>query len=114
MTRSAQEIQEWMIERLSRLMGVPPRDIDPREPIRRYGLDSVALVNFTTDLEDWLVTPPPPQPTKDQPLATSLLKAEPLRYRFRSNPLDDHPTVEALAAFLVQELAKPPKHTGKV
>jgi acyl carrier protein len=99
-TRSAKEIQDWMSERLSRLMGVLPQDIDPREPIRRYGLDSVALVTFTTDLEDWLATPG--QPT-----------GEPLpRYRFHSNPLDDHPTVEALAAFLAQETAKATKPTG--
>jgi acyl carrier protein len=83
------EIQTWMIDRLSRLAGMTPREMDPREPIRRYGLDSVALVTFVTDLEEWL------------------------GYRFHSNPLDDHPTVEALAAFLAQETAKTAKQTGE-
>jgi acyl carrier protein len=81
-SRSAREIQEWMTDRLSRLTGVAPQEMDPREPMRRYGLDSVALVAFATDLEEWL------------------------GYRFRSNPLDDHPTMEALAAFLAVETAK--------
>ncbi len=99
MTRSAKEIQDWMIERLSKLTGMPPQDIDPRAPIRRYGLDSVALVTFTTDLEDWLATHGKPT-------------GAPPRYRFHSNPLDDHPTVEALAAFLVQEIAKATKPAG--
>jgi acyl carrier protein len=81
-SRSAQEIQGWMIDRLGRLMGVPPRELDPHEPVRRYGLDSIALVAFVTDLEEWA------------------------GYRFTSNPLDDHPTVAALAAFLAEVAAK--------
>ena len=79
MSRSAREIQDGMIDRLSRLTGVSPREIDPCEPIARCGLDSVALVAFATDLEEWL------------------------GYRFRGNPLEEHPTVEALARFLAAE-----------
>jgi acyl carrier protein len=83
-SRSAQQIQDWMLDRLGRLIRVAPGEIDPREPIRRYGLDSVALVTFITDLETWL------------------------GYRFDGNPLDaldDYPTLEALAAFLVEQAA---------
>ena len=43
-----------MIDRFSRLLHVAPQEIDPREPLRRFGLDSVALVTFITDLEKWL------------------------------------------------------------
>jgi acyl carrier protein len=64
------------------LTGVAPNELDPQEPIRRFGLDSVTLVAFSTDLEDWL------------------------GYQFRSNPLDDHPTIAALAAFLATETAR--------
>jgi acyl carrier protein len=71
-----------MADRLSRLTGVPAPELDPREPIRRYGLDSVALVAFATDLEEWL------------------------GYRFHGNPLDEHPTLESLAAFLAKETAR--------
>jgi acyl carrier protein len=81
-SRSAQEIRDWMIDRLSRLTGMAPQEMDPREPIQRYGLDSVALVAFATDLEGWL------------------------GYHFHANPLEDHPTVEALAAFLAAETAE--------
>jgi acyl carrier protein len=81
---SAQQIQDWMIDRLSRLIRVAPGEIDPREAIRRYGLDSVALVTFVTDLEKWL------------------------GYHFSGNPLDaldDYPTLEALAVFLAEQTA---------
>ena len=79
MNHSAREIQDWMAGRLSRLTGVAPEELDPREDIRRYGLDSVALVVFTTDLEAWL------------------------GYRFEGNPLEDHTTLESLAAFLAEQ-----------
>jgi acyl carrier protein len=79
MSRSAQEIQDWIIDRVSRLTGVAPPEIDPHAPVLRYGLDSVALVALTTDLEAWL------------------------GYRFRANPLEEHPTVEALAQFLAKQ-----------
>lgn len=91
MSRSAQHIQDWMIDRFSRLMHAKPQDIDPREPIRRYGLDSVALVTFITDLEKWL------------------------SYSFEGNPLDaldDYPTLEALAAYLAEQAAKDDRATG--
>ncbi|HYT88768.1 MAG TPA: acyl carrier protein [Gemmataceae bacterium] len=81
MSRSAEEIQDWMTARLSRLAGLRPEDLGPHEPLRHCGLDSVALVAFVADLEAWL------------------------GYRFRSNPLDDHPTLAALATFLAEETA---------
>ena len=79
MSRSAQQIQDWMTNRLSHLLEVTPQEIDPHEPIRRYGLDSVTLVAFIADLEEWL------------------------GYRFRSNPLTEDSTLETLAAFLAKE-----------
>lgn len=87
-SRSAQQIQDWMIDRLSQLLDVEPREIDPQEPIRRYGLDSVALVAFIADLEEWL------------------------GYRFDSNPLTDDSTLETLAAFLAEQTAKDNQVTG--
>lgn len=79
MSRSAQQIQDWMTNRLSQLLGATPREIDPHEPIRRYGLDSVTLVAFISDLEEWL------------------------GYRFHSNPLTEDSTLETLAAFLAKQ-----------
>lgn len=78
MTRSAQEIQDWIVRRVSGLTGIAPDQIDVREPVLRYGLDSVALVSFAADLEDWLGV------------------------RLRENPLDKYPTIEALSRFLHQ------------
>ena len=82
MTRSAAEIQDWIVRHVSALTEVPPEEIDVRQPVVRYGLDSVAVVRLAADLEKWL------------------------GLRFRENPLEAHPTVESLAAFLAEQVAK--------
>jgi acyl carrier protein len=83
-TPSQQEIQDWIVARVSQLTEVPPEEVDVRAPLTRHGLDSVALVALASDLEKWL------------------------GYRFRENPLDTHPTIEALARFLAEQVARCP------
>jgi acyl carrier protein len=83
-TPTAAEIQAWIVDRVSRLTELPPEQVDVRAPIIRHGLDSVALVALATDLEKWL------------------------GYRFRENPLDAHPTIEALAGFLAEQVSRCP------
>jgi acyl carrier protein len=79
MTRSAQEIQDRIVAQVSGLTGLAPEEINVREPYRRYGLDSVALVTIVADLETWL------------------------GYRFRENPLEEHPTIASLAEYLAEQ-----------
>jgi myxalamid-type polyketide synthase MxaE and MxaD len=79
--RSRQEIQDWIVSRVSALTGVPAREIEVDKPLLRCGLDSVAVVALAADLETWL------------------------GYRFHENPLDEHPTIEALARFLAEQVA---------
>jgi acyl carrier protein len=79
MTRSAPEIRDWLVQRISGLTGLDPAELDVHEPLLRYGLDSVHLVVLAADLEEWLGV------------------------RFRENPLNDHPTIAALAQFLAEQ-----------
>lgn len=76
MNRSAQEIQDWLVGRVSNLTGLAPAEIDVEEPYHRHGLDSVTMVMIFTDLEAWLGR------------------------RFHENPLHEHPTIASLARFL--------------
>src|SRR5262249_31693485 len=82
MTPSIEEIRDWLVARVSALADVAPGGVDVRAPFTRYGLDSVALIALSADLEKWL------------------------GYRFREDPLDAHPTIEALARFLAEQLAE--------
>jgi myxalamid-type polyketide synthase MxaE and MxaD len=80
-SRSRQEIQDWIVARVSALTGTASREIDVDKPLLRSGLDSVTVVALAADLETWL------------------------GYRFHENPLDEHPTIEALARYLAEQVA---------
>ena len=79
MSRTADEIEGWLIERVAVLTGVPADEVDPAAPLARHGLDSVAAITVVADVEKWL------------------------GYRFRENPLERYPTIAALARFLAEE-----------
>jgi acyl transferase domain-containing protein/acyl carrier protein len=51
---SAHTIQDWLVTRLSGVLGVDPQEIDIREPFTSYGLTSVDAVGLSGDLEEWL------------------------------------------------------------
>ncbi len=48
------QIQAWLIENLAQRLGVPTSEIGINEPFASFGLNSVAAVNLSADLEDWL------------------------------------------------------------
>ena len=81
MSRTADEIERWLVERVGVLTGVPADEVDPAAPLARHGLDSVAAITVVADLEKWL------------------------GYRFREYPLERYPTIAALARFLAEETA---------
>lgn len=78
---SAREIEDWLAVRVSQATGLAPEQIEVSQPLLRYGLDSMAVLALTADLGQWL------------------------GYRFQENPLDDYPTIEALANFLAEQTA---------
>jgi acyl transferase domain-containing protein/acyl-CoA synthetase (AMP-forming)/AMP-acid ligase II/acyl carrier protein len=81
----ADDIESWLVDRIARKLRVPVADLDPREPLARYGLDSLTAVQTAGELEHWL----------GRPLSPVLIY--------------DHPTIEALARFLADEQTKHPQ-----
>ena len=75
-TPSAADIQAWLIDALAEELQVAPDEIRVDEPILAQGIDSMHVVAIVAQLEDWL------------------------GIRFSSNPLEDFPTIEALAQSL--------------
>jgi acyl transferase domain-containing protein/acyl-CoA synthetase (AMP-forming)/AMP-acid ligase II/pimeloyl-ACP methyl ester carboxylesterase/acyl carrier protein len=49
-----ESIQNWLISQLAGRLGILEREIDVREPLANYGLDSVQAVRLSAELEDWL------------------------------------------------------------
>ena len=76
---AAEAIQEWIVTRVSELTGIPPDEVDVEAPIERAGLDSIQMLVMTGDLENWL------------------------GFRFRDDPLDEFPTIAALARFVAAQ-----------
>lgn len=73
------EIQTWLVEQLADVLSIETSTIDVKQPLTRYGLDSIDAVTLVGDLEDWL----------DLELPSTLLW--------------DYPSVEKASAYLVEE-----------
>lgn len=53
-TSSVEAIQTWLATKLAKQLMLKSNTIDVREPLTRYGLDSIDAVTLVGDLEDWL------------------------------------------------------------
>lgn len=79
---TADEIQRWLVARIAAAARCDPATIDVRELLSSYGLSSMAAVELTAELEDWL----------DIALSPLLVW--------------DHPTIERLVAHVAEQLAE--------
>lgn len=77
--QTADTIQAWLVNAISQQLEVAPQAIDSREPFARYGLDSIAAVSLSGELEAWL----------GRRLSPTLVY--------------DYPTIETLAQYLAEE-----------
>ncbi|MDZ7963672.1 MAG: beta-ketoacyl synthase N-terminal-like domain-containing protein [Nostoc sp. DedSLP03] len=80
--KGAAEIQDWLVNKIAQRQNIAPQSIDPRESFAYYGLDSIAAVSLSADLEDWL--------------GCQLLPT--LAY--------DYPTIATLSAYLTETLSQ--------
>ncbi len=53
-TPSKQEVQDWMVAKLSGMLGIDEAEIDVTAPITRYGADSARMIEIAAELEKWL------------------------------------------------------------
>ncbi len=76
---SLQSIQFWLVEQIAEVLSLDASTIDIKQPLTRYGLDSIDAVTLVGDLEDWL----------DLELPSTLLW--------------DYPTIEKASTYMVEE-----------
>jgi acyl carrier protein len=72
-------IQAWLVEQIADVLSLDASTIDIKQPLTRYGLDSIDAVTLVGDLEDWL----------DLELPSTLLW--------------DYPTIEKASTYMVEE-----------
>ena len=77
---AAAEIREFLIIELARRIEADPESIDPRQPLERYGLDSLNALRLARELE------------------------ERIGCRLPTTALWDYPSIEGLSQFLACEL----------
>ena len=78
-SESVLKIQSWLVEQIADVLSLDPKTIDVKQPLTRYGLDSIDAVTLVGDLEDWL----------DLELPSTLLW--------------DYPSIEKASAYMVEE-----------
>jgi acyl carrier protein len=67
-------IEDWLVTRVSELLGASRAEIDVREPLANYGMSSMAGVSLSADLEDWLGSTLSPTLAWDYPTIELLSK----------------------------------------
>jgi len=74
--RTEDEIRQWLVDKLIGTLNVHPDDIRLDESLVAHGIDSMHFLALVGELEEWL------------------------GLRFKTNPLNDHPTINGLARHL--------------
>jgi acyl carrier protein len=69
---SEETIQAWLVGRLAERLGVAETEVDVSQPFAFYGLDSLAAVSLSAELEDRLGRKLPPTLTWDYPTVVLL------------------------------------------
>jgi acyl carrier protein len=64
---TATDIHEWLVSKVAELAGIDVDHIDANEPVAFYGLDSVAAVSLSGELQDFLGCRVPPTLVYDCP-----------------------------------------------
>ncbi|HEY9402633.1 MAG TPA: acyl carrier protein [Pyrinomonadaceae bacterium] len=52
--QTVEEIQRWLARELAAFLEIDADEIDIQEPFANFGLNSIAAVTLSGDLEDWL------------------------------------------------------------
>ena len=65
-------IQAWLVDRIAQQLQKDAAAIDVHEPFDRFGLDSIALVSISGELEDWLGQPVSPTLLYSYPTISAL------------------------------------------
>lgn len=67
-----QTIQNWLLLKIAHHLNINAQEIDIHQPLINYGLDSLAAMTISGDLQEWLGYPLPPTLLYDYPSLASI------------------------------------------
>ena len=67
-------LRQWLTDKVAELLQLKSSDIDPAKPLGEYGLDSMAAVTLTGELEDMLAVEISPSLPYEHPTINALAK----------------------------------------
>ncbi len=70
--RTPEEVQDWMVAYLARILETSAAEIDVDAPFEQFALDSVNAIGMTGDLEEWLGVRIEPMTVYDYPTIRSM------------------------------------------
>ena len=73
--KSRAEIEQWLVRAIARSLQLEPSAIDRDRRLEEFGMDSVAAVELSGDLETWLGKPVAPTIVWDYPTIAQLAAA---------------------------------------
>ncbi|MEJ2405469.1 MAG: beta-ketoacyl synthase N-terminal-like domain-containing protein, partial [Candidatus Thiodiazotropha sp.] len=98
LSRKRQHVQAWMTAALGRHLRIDQKTIDIREPLSKYGMDSVSAISLIAELSEWIGKELPPTLAYDYPTIETLVNhlvheheaviSEPDSYKQQSNEND--------------------------
>lgn len=77
---TSDEISSWITSKIAEITNLDENEINPNEPFTYFGIDSMHVITFVGDLEDWL------------------------GIKIQATLLWDYPTIHAVTAHLSQRL----------
>jgi acyl carrier protein len=79
---TAEQAQEWLVEKIAHRLGVPPSEVSPDQYFDEFDLDSTEALILAGELENWL------------------------RFEIGTTALWYHPTIADLAGYLAEECSQ--------
>ncbi|CAN5300122.1 hypothetical protein BH10PLA2_BH10PLA2_12610 [soil metagenome] len=71
---TSESLEAWIVQRLSKALGIKEAAIDPATPFVRLGIDSMVLIGFAAELEKYLERELDPQVLFDHSSPRSLAR----------------------------------------
>ena len=73
-TEKIQAVEAWLTNRIAQRLQIAPAEIDLKEPLASYGLDSLQVIEMSSELEAWLKQPVVPTIVYDFPTIKALAR----------------------------------------